>query len=57
MKKSVSSMKKSILDDSIDHYCSCVENLLQNLKSKSSKPQNNDYLLNQILHDEMNEDM
>ena len=57
MKKNIPFWENALADDRIDQYCSGVENLLQNLKTKRNKSQNNDYLLNQNFYDEFQEDM
>lgn len=56
MKKTAPSKRNPMTDDRIDQYCSHVEKLLQNLKSKSNKSQNNDYLLDKVLYDNLMED-
>lgn len=57
MKKNIPFWENTLADDRIDQYCSGVENLLQNLKTKRNKSQNNDYLLNQNFYDEFQEDI
>ncbi|UCH82092.1 MAG: hypothetical protein JSW20_05540 [Nitrospiraceae bacterium] len=42
MKKTASSMDTSITDKNIDQFCSSIEKLLTNIKSKRSKPRTYD---------------
>lgn len=57
MKKIVPFGENALTEDRIDQYCSGVEHLLQNLKSKRNKSPNNDFLLNHDFHDEFQEDI
>lgn len=53
MKKTNSAENKSLTDKNIDQFCSSTEDLLKNIRSKSSKSHKNDYILDQVMFDEV----
>jgi hypothetical protein len=56
MKKNASSVQNNLTDQNIDQFCSSIEKLLKNIKSKTSKPLKNDFMLDRFMFDDFLEE-
>jgi len=56
MKKNTSAVNIPLTDEHIDQFCLSIEQLLNNIKSKSSKAPRKDYMLDPVMFDELTND-